>query len=287
MLQWDSDRGLTRAQFLRVTGAAAGMLAFPAAASAAGGKLAGSEASGAVSTAGRAFESFRSRPDLRPPIVTRIAGAGSGGAAAQAVAGEGYSFLAPQRGGGCQAGLMIVDSSGELVWFRALPRGRWATSFAVQRYRGERVLTWWEGKLRNPPGYGHGEGVIVDSSYREVARVRAGRGRSADLHEIVLTPEGTALITCYPATVQKDLSVVGGAGQGSVLESIIQEIDVATGRVLLEWRSLDHIGLAESYTRRSMTRCMPTRSRSCPMATCSCRRVIPGRCTSCSVAAVA
>jgi hypothetical protein len=89
--------------------------------------------------------------------------------------------------------------------------------------------------------------VILDSSYREVARVRAGRGRSADLHEFVLSPEGTALITCYPPTVQKNLSAVGGPDRGSVLQSIIQEIDVASGRVLLEWRSLDHIGLAESY----------------------------------------
>jgi len=89
--------------------------------------------------------------------------------------------------------------------------------------------------------------VILDSSYREVARVRAGRGRSADLHEFVLTPEGTALITCYPPTLQMDLSASGGSGPGSVLESVIQEIDVASGRVLLEWRSLEHLGLGESF----------------------------------------
>jgi hypothetical protein len=44
-----------------------------------------------------------------------------------------------------------------------------------------------------------------------------------------------------------DLSSVGGSGHGQVWESVLQEIDVATGRVLLEWRSLEHVPLSESY----------------------------------------
>lgn len=224
---------------MRAAGGAAGMLALPSVASAAGARVTGYEAPAATSTSRPAFQAFRSRPDLRPPIVTQTAAPG-----AAAAVSEGYSFLAPHAGGGSQAGLMILDSSGDVVWFHPLARGHWATSFAVQQYRGEPVLTWWEGTLVNPPGYGYGEGVIMDSSYRVVARVRAGRGRAADLHEFVLTPEGTALITCYPPMVQRDLSAVGGGGRGPVLESVMQEIDVATGRVLLDWRSLDHIGLA-------------------------------------------
>src|SRR3712207_7250119 len=42
----------------------------------------------------------------------------------------------------------------------------------VQRYRGQPVLTWWQGRIGL--GQGRGEGVIVDSAYRELARVRAG-----------------------------------------------------------------------------------------------------------------
>jgi len=93
----------------------------------------------------------------------------------------------------------------------------------------------------------NGEVVIVDASYREVARVRAGNGRHVDLHECLLTPQGTALVTCYPQTVDMDLSAAGGSRSGQVLESIIQEIDVRTGRVLFEWRSLEHVGIEESY----------------------------------------
>jgi hypothetical protein len=132
------------------------------------------------------------------------------------------------------------------VWFKPLTGTRWATNFAASTYRGKPVLKWWEGNVLNP-GFGKGEGVIVDMSYREVARVRAGNGRHADLHEFVLTPEGTALITCFPRRVPMDLSGIGGQADATVLEGIIQEVEVSTGRVLFEWRSLDHIPVSDSY----------------------------------------
>src|SRR5205085_11832422 len=68
-----------------------------------------------------------------------------------------------------------------------------------------------------------------------------------DLHEFRLTPQGTALVTCTPQAVSVDLSSVGGPRSGQVFESIVQEIDVQSGRVLLEWQSLKHISVAESY----------------------------------------
>ncbi len=132
------------------------------------------------------------------------------------------------------------------MWFKPLSSGRWASNFRVQIYQGKPVLTWWEGTVVTP-GYGRGEGVIMDSSYNEIARVRAAKGRFVDLHEFLLTPQGTALITCYPHTVRADLRSVGGPRDGQVMESIIQEIDVQTGRLLLEWRSTEHVRVSESY----------------------------------------
>jgi hypothetical protein len=108
------------------------------------------------------------------------------------------------------------------------------------------VVTWWQGEMK-VIGFGQGEGNIFDHSYRELARVRAGNGRSIDIHEFLLTPQGTALFTCYPAHVPADLSSIGGPSNGSVLEGIIQEVDIATGRVLLEWRSLEHIPVSDSF----------------------------------------
>ena len=62
-------------------------------------------------------------------------------------------------------------------------------------YRGKPALTWWEGKTKH--GLGIGEHVIVDHSYREIARFPAGNGLGSDLHELILTPDGTALVTAY------------------------------------------------------------------------------------------
>ena len=88
--------------------------------------------------------------------------------------------------------------------------------------------------------------MIVDHAYRELARVKAGNGYQSDLHEFLITSRGTALIAIY-SQVDADLSAVGGPRDGQVVEGIIQEIDIPTGRVLFEWHSLDHVGLDESY----------------------------------------
>jgi outer membrane protein assembly factor BamB len=179
---------------------------------------------------------FHSRPGLHPPVVT----------AAPVTTVTEYLFLAPWPARSSHAGPLIVDQRGEVVWFRPAARNRWVTNAGVQDYRGEPALVWWEGEVI-APGYGRGEGVVVDSSYHELRRVRAGNGRHADMHELRLTPQGTALITCYPPTVTADLRGVGGPRNGTVQESVIQEVDLRSGRVLLEWRSLEHVGVSESY----------------------------------------
>jgi outer membrane protein assembly factor BamB len=47
--------------------------------------------------------------------------------------------------------------------------------------------------------------------------------------------------------VTADLSSVGGSKNAEVWEGSIQEIDVATGKVIFEWHSLGNVGLDESY----------------------------------------
>jgi hypothetical protein len=70
--------------------------------------------------------------------------------------------------------------------------------------------------------------------------------RNADAHDFLLTPQGTALITIYDV-VTADLSSVGGSKNTQVWEGSIQEIDVATGKVIFEWHSLGKVGSDESY----------------------------------------
>jgi hypothetical protein len=179
---------------------------------------------------------FRSRPDLRPPTVTVTA-------SSPAVA-PGDMFVAPYSGPG-QSGPMILDPSGGLIWFKALPTHTAATNLRVQEYAGKPVLTWWQGDI-SVHGFGLGEDVILDSAYAQIARVKAGNGLQADLHEFQLTPQGTALITAYDP-IYCNLSKVGGSADGAVTDGTFQEIDVRTGLVMYQWTSLDHIALAESY----------------------------------------
>ncbi|HEX3690706.1 MAG TPA: arylsulfotransferase family protein [Solirubrobacteraceae bacterium] len=153
-----------------------------------------------------------------------------------------FLLMGPAAVSGAHGGPMITDNAGEPVWFRHTP---WPTNFQVHTYRGEPVLVWWEGKILT--GYGFGEAVILDRSYREIARVRAANGHHIDLHELTLTDRGTALFTCPPVMTPLNLSSVGGSAHAYVRESIFQEVDIATGRLVREWRSLRHISPAESY----------------------------------------
>lgn len=182
---------------------------------------------------------FRSRPDLKPPPV-EVTTPARGTA-------PGFLFAAPKNGPGeeypAQDGPMILDNEGRPVWLRPVRlEERDAMDFKAQVYKGEPVLTWWEG---THAGYGDGEYVIFDDTYTEIARFRAGNGYPGDHHEFLITPWDTALIGIYHK-VPMDLSSVGGPEDGSVLDGIAQEIDIETGEVLLEWHSLKHVGLEES-----------------------------------------
>jgi hypothetical protein len=184
---------------------------------------------------------FHSRPDLHPPTITVTNNPDIDG---------GYLFMGPWASGGNQPGPLMVDGDAEPVWFNPISSGHtssmWATNFQTFTYRGQPVLAWWEGRVLDT-GLGQGEAVIVDHSYREVARVQAAGGRQMDLHEFQLTPEATALFTCYPETVQADLTSIGGPSRGTLMESVFQEVDVRTGRLVREWRGLDHVPVSDSY----------------------------------------
>jgi len=229
-----SARGprLTRRHVLKGAGGAAIYLAV-------GGTEIGGSVSQAVAAgfAGDGVHRFSSEPNLRPPTV-HVSGHG---------VAPGYQLLGVKSRSGSQPGALILDDRGQPVWFRPLEGAKmWATNLVAEEYKGAPVLVRWEGPVVDP-GFGRGEGVIVDTSYREIARIRAGNGRKIDLHELILTQQGTALFTCYPEVVPADLSSIGGPRNGRVQESIIQEVDVATGRLLWEWRGLDHIPVSESY----------------------------------------
>jgi Arylsulfotransferase (ASST) len=184
----------------------------------------------------RAVQRYSSAPGLTPASVSITLPAQPG-------ASPGDLFLAPYQGQG-SPGPMIVDQSGNLVWFHPLPAAEDATNFQVQQYQGKPVLTWWQGRIIQL-GFGEGEGVLYDSSYRRVAVVRAGNGYQADLHEFRITARGTAWIDAFDP-IGMNLSSVNGAAAGVLTDSVVQEIDIKTGLVMWEWHALGHIPVGES-----------------------------------------
>lgn len=186
---------------------------------------------------------MRSRPDLRPPAVSIDVAPDRPGEELILLSPRLENF--PRDRATHQQGALALDGQGRTVWFRPAPDGQPITDVRVQSYRGEPVLTWWQGAA-SKIGIGRGHGVIVDRSYRTVATVQAGNGQTADLHELLLTPRGTAYLTIY-SRARRDLSGMGGLQNAQVTQGIVQEVDVESGRVLFEWKSLDHVDPEESY----------------------------------------
>jgi hypothetical protein len=190
----------------------------------------------------RDYQSFHSRPELRPPDVT---------VSSQDRTATGDLLLAPYAGVG-QYGPMILDPHGQLIWFKALsPAGTRAGNLRVQEYEGKPVLTWWQDPLIAGGSSTSGD-VIANSAYQTIAVVRAGNGYQPDLHEFQITPQDTALITVYDA-IDCNLSAVGGPRESAVADTLMQEIDLRTGLVMYEWHSLDHVPLENSYSSPAST----------------------------------
>ncbi|WP_210509200.1 arylsulfotransferase family protein [Naasia sp. SYSU D00057] len=151
----------------------------------------------------------------------------------------GYLFTTPRTEA---FNAVVYDSAGEPVWIE--PTGLAATDLRVQQFQGRPVLTYWSGRVYE--GHGIGSATILDDAYRPIATVRTGGGVIADLHEFALTARGTALLIGYPPALA-DLTALDGPEEGHVLGGRVQEIDIATGAVLLDWEALDHVDLDESY----------------------------------------
>jgi arylsulfotransferase ASST len=170
-----------------------------------------------------------------PPITVLSAGA---------TADRGAIFVAPFGDNGEYAnGPEIVDGTGKTIWFRPIPAGQEAADFRTQTYRGRPVLTWWQGTGLG--GLAQGTDYIYDRHYQQIAEVHAGNGLSADGHEFLITPWNTALILAY-TTATADLTSIGGPANQTVVNGVVQELDIPTGKVLFQWNSADHAPFAES-----------------------------------------
>ncbi len=182
------------------------------------------------------YQTFVSAPNLHPPILSVTT------PDSDPAAGDVMMTAGPGPG---QFGPLIYTPQGRLVWFESLPEGVNALNLSVQEYEGQRDLTWWKGKVL-ALGFGQGEDIITDPNYQTVATVRAGNGYEADLHDFQIASGHVAFITVYNV-MRCDLSPVGGARNGVIIDAAVQEVDMKTGLVRFEWHALDHVNVSESH----------------------------------------
>lgn len=158
---------------------------------------------------------------------------------------DGYVFFGPNGKSVTKPGPAILDSRGELVWLSN--DYDVATNIRVQQYQGEDYLTFWAGHKQG--SLGQGSTFMLDSKYNVVHNVHAvGEGLKADLHEFHITKDGTALITVYNTTTV-DLRPMGWfrGKDGWIEDCMFQEIDIATGELLFQWRAQDYFKAEDSY----------------------------------------
>jgi hypothetical protein len=195
-----------------------------------------------AASSGHITHSFVTEPHFHVPIVTM--------SGRDPDPKQGDIFLDSQNANN-HPGPYILDPRGNLLYYNPAPTS--VFNVRVQSYNGHPVLTYWQGHIVGP-GLGSGEDPILNEHYKTIHIVSAGNGlqkRGTDEHEFTLGHEhneGTAFVAISHPVVA-NLSSVGGPPNGIVYDWIIQEIDVATNKVIWEWHALGHIPLSWSYTR--------------------------------------
>ncbi|KAF5384597.1 hypothetical protein D9757_007454 [Collybiopsis confluens] len=174
---------------------------------------------------------------------------------------EGYFFLTPisftaQGEAGQATGEgVIMNPNGTLVYSAFPHSGNFTGSgdqftfrIGLENFRGKDHLVVWMGTINNP-SFGSGFNLILDETYTVVANltVTADLNVGADLHELIITSDDTAMMTAYPAQAA-NLSSFGGPEKGFLLDCVVQEVDIATGKALFTWHALDQVDPSECFT---------------------------------------
>jgi EmrB/QacA subfamily drug resistance transporter len=187
--------------------------------------------------------SFVTEPSLHPPGIRRSGRAPAGQLAPGYVfTANFYDLNSPPIIG--QSGPLILDRELQPVWFRPVPERLVAANLSLQSYHGRPALAWWQGKLKNIGATEVARSSPPPPHYRPLARLHASGGWVLTLHEFVL--DGDHAWVTANKNIPMNLSRYGGAYNGAMIDSAVQEYDLKTGRLLRNWDALQHIPPGES-----------------------------------------
>jgi hypothetical protein len=145
-----------------------------------------------------------------------------------------------------------IFSNKDLSLIYADPTWDLAKSEGVQEYNGSPYMVFFGGELIDQ-GHGNGKCYLVNTKYEiEYVISAVGSPQDVDLHECQLTTNGTALIISY-YNIPYDLTPLGGPANGSLTDCLFQEIDIATGNLLFEWKAIEHYPLWYSSSQYAET----------------------------------
>lgn len=157
---------------------------------------------------------------------------------------DGYIFLSPSHFIDNKGFNLIVDNSGNIVYweeitdgtpvdFKVLPNGYLSYGSMYEFY--------------DYTGGGPTIFRMMDSTYTVVDSFEMGNGYVAESHEFQLLPNGHALMLSYDLQPVDMSELVDGGHPGAmVVGSIIQELDVEKN-VVFQWRSWDYLDITDSY----------------------------------------
>jgi len=138
--------------------------------------------------------------------------------------------------------LIVLDKEGAVVKSRFIPE--YAFDF--------RVLP--DGRLGYSVFQAAGSGprasssiYLVDSTLATRDSINGGNGYNLAMHSFMVLPNGNRLVIMQEDLIV-DMSklVPGGNPAASVQQMILQEVDI-TGRIIFQWRALDHFPVTVSY----------------------------------------
>jgi hypothetical protein len=130
------------------------------------------------------------------------------------------------------------------VWFKPVPQKDVASNLTLQTYHGKPALSWWQGTITNTGETLTGENVVVNQHYQRVATLRGTNGWVPTVHEMLI--RGNHAWVTVNKNLPMDLSKYGGAYNGAMIDSAVQEYNLKTGKLLYTWDALKHISLNDS-----------------------------------------
>ena len=127
-----------------------------------------------------------------------------------------------------------------------MPTNFVASNLSLQTYEGRPVLAWWQGVVTSTGATDSGEDVVVNQHYETVAKLKGEDGWIITLHSFQI--DGDDAWVTANKNIPMNLTKYGGANNGTLVDSAVQEYNLKTGKLISSWDALKHIPLSESYT---------------------------------------